>query len=113
MCQPKLNGRLGLRPAKGPNDAFLMKLSWEVFRNSQTLWVDVLKSKYDGNSRRVQASCLWKAIQKQDVQVMKGATWAIGNGRLAKFWLGMGSCLLELAALTVPLEDQCKSVRDC
>ena len=40
----------------------------------------------------------------------------IGNGRLAKFrldsWLGMGSCLLELAMSPVPLEDQCKTVRD-
>lgn len=62
VCQPKLNGGLGLHPAKGTNDAFLMKLAWEVSRNSQALWVDVLKSKYDGNSMRAQAFCLWKAI---------------------------------------------------
>ena len=81
MCQPKLNGGLGLRPAKDTNNAFLIKLSWEVFKNSQALWVKVLKSKYDGHSKRAKASCLWKAIQKREDQVMKSAIWVIGNGR--------------------------------
>ena len=78
VCQPKLNGGLGLRPAKDTNNAFLMKLSWEMVSNSQALWVEILKSKYGECSERAQASCLWKAIQKRKDQVRKSATWMIG-----------------------------------
>ena len=76
-----------LRPAKCTNEAFIMKLSWDVVRNSQSLWVDVLKAKYDVGSWSGQVCCLWKAIQKQEQQVLKGVAWVIGNGRNVTFWL--------------------------
>ena len=54
---------------------------------SQSLWVDVLKAMYDVGFQSGQVSCLWKAIQKQERQVLKGAALAIGNGRNVNFCL--------------------------
>ena len=49
--------------------------------------------------------------------MLKGTAWEIGNGRNVNFWLdswlGMGSRLLDLAIILVPLKEQYKKVRDC
>ena len=51
VCQPKKNKGLVLRDAKSYNEALLMKLSWEVYCNSNSLWVNVIRNKYKMNGQ--------------------------------------------------------------
>ena len=46
VCMGKVQGGLGVRMASLMNNAYLMKLAWEVFCDCRKLWVDVMKSKY-------------------------------------------------------------------
>ena len=78
LCQPKGNGGLGGRPAKSYNEAILMKLSWDVFRGHNLLWVDVLSRKYGVNGNSSGVSSLWKAIQTQQENIMKATAWCLG-----------------------------------
>lgn len=71
LCQPKEEGGLGIKRLKDMNDAFLTKLLWKMEVEPDTLWVKVLKSKYDRNSGTTREliakgsdSRLWKELTK-------------------------------------------------
>ena len=116
ICQPKCNGGLGVRSIRGLNEAILLKLTWEIFRTKDLFWVKVLKNKYDTHGNNKEFSSLWKAIQSQKESINKAMIWAIGNRKKVKFWLnlwvGMGSNLLNLATLFVPIEERFKTVSE-
>ncbi|CAN1732392.1 Putative ribonuclease H protein At1g65750 [Linum perenne] len=46
ICRPKDQGGLGLRKARELNQAYLMKLGWEIPNNPEKPWVQVITSKY-------------------------------------------------------------------
>lgn len=46
ICKPKREGGFGLRKFKDINSALLAKLGWKVAGNEQTLWTNMLRSKY-------------------------------------------------------------------
>ena len=48
-----------------------MKLSWDIFRGHNLLWVDVLSRKYGVNDNSNGVSSLWKAIQSQQENIMR------------------------------------------
>ena len=123
VFQPKKNGGLGLRDAKSYNEALLMKLSWEVYCNSNTLWVNVLRNKYKMNGQllgsltwKKKGSSLWRAMYDQFNIMEKAMAWALGNGRRVKFWLdnwvGFGGNLLGTIIDYIPPNERFKSVRD-
>ena len=93
-----------------------MKLSWDVFRGHNLLWVDVLSRKYGVNGNSSGVSSLWKAIQMQQENIMKATAWALRNGTKVRFWLdpwvGIGSNLLSVAISYIPDEEIFKSVRE-
>ncbi|KAL4397351.1 hypothetical protein AHAS_Ahas01G0183200 [Arachis hypogaea] len=50
MCLPRHEGGLGFRKLSSMNDAFLIKILWQMDENPEQMWVKVLKHKYcDGN----------------------------------------------------------------
>ena len=54
-----------------------MKLSWDVFRGHNLLWVDVLQRKYNVNGNSNGVASLWKAIQSQQDNIMKAMAWRL------------------------------------
>jgi hypothetical protein len=45
-CLPKVDGGLGFRQTHKMNEAFLMKILWNLIKNPEDLWCRVLRSKY-------------------------------------------------------------------
>ncbi|CAN1780503.1 Putative ribonuclease H protein At1g65750 [Linum perenne] len=46
VCQSKRVGGLGIRSARELNGAYMMKLAWNLLKNPNDLWVQVLMTKY-------------------------------------------------------------------
>ncbi|GAU24368.1 hypothetical protein TSUD_390770 [Trifolium subterraneum] len=68
-CLPKIDGGLGLRKTHNMNEAFLMKILWNLINNPNNLWCRVLHSKYGRNKDLIASismqpydSPLWKAL---------------------------------------------------
>ncbi|KAF2318593.1 hypothetical protein GH714_009221 [Hevea brasiliensis] len=80
---PKEMGGLGFRNLSMLNNAFLLKLAWEISTNPHALWVQVIWSKYKN-----------------------GVCWSLGNGKLARFWLDAwlpdGIILQRIAIQPIP-----------
>ena len=121
VCQPKKNGGLGLRDAKSYNEALLMKLSWEVYCNSNSLWVNVIRNKYKMNGQlhgpltwNKKGSPLWRAMYNLYNVIEKAAAWALGNDRRVKFWLdnwiGFGGNLLDIDIDHIPANDRSRTM---
>lgn len=46
ICQPKERGGLGFRSLKECNEAFMVKLRWQILTNKEAPWVRALRGKY-------------------------------------------------------------------
>lgn len=46
VCSPKSQGGLGFRDLECNNEAHMMKLAWQLTKDSDKLWVQVLRDKY-------------------------------------------------------------------
>lgn len=75
------------------NEALLMNIGWSMAVSPQSLWVQVLSTKYGLNTTNLQptlnirtGSYLWKAIGNIWKHVLDGILWAIGNGKQVCFW---------------------------
>ncbi|GAU47866.1 hypothetical protein TSUD_404370 [Trifolium subterraneum] len=76
------------------NEAFLMKILWNLIHKPDDLWCKVLLSKYRRNND-VSSSCssqpydssLWKALSKVWHNFQRHVVRQIGNGRNTNFWL--------------------------
>lgn len=93
-CQPKCDGGLGFKRPHRMNEAFLMKMIWNLIKNPDELWCRVLISKY-GRNNDFMVSCnsqpydspLWKALVGVWNDFQRHIFWKIGDGRLTNFWL--------------------------
>ncbi|CAN1219300.1 Putative ribonuclease H protein At1g65750, partial [Linum perenne] len=93
ICKPKDQGGLGVRSAKELNQAFIMKLTWGLMKNTEALWVKVLKTKYlkqyvNGFSpcKSKRWSSCWKGINETWPIFTGGLYWGIRNGKQTNFW---------------------------
>ncbi|KAH9750393.1 putative ribonuclease H protein [Citrus sinensis] len=94
ICLPNSHGGLGFKNLGVMNHALLMKISWGIISNSDTLWVRVLCSKYGLDPCNLpsslpdkQGSRVWSAIRKTWDAAMHRARWAVCNGARIRFWL--------------------------
>ncbi|KAH9666643.1 putative ribonuclease H protein [Citrus sinensis] len=94
ICLSKSRGGLGFKNLEVMNHALLMKISWGIISNSDTLWVRVLCFKYGLDPCNLpsslpdkQGSCVWSAIRKTWDAAKHGARWAVCNGARVRFWL--------------------------
>ena len=79
VCQPKEKGGLGIRPCQPFNEAYFMKLAWDIISNPNALWVRILVAKYCKNGiqnisvqNSANSSPLWKGILKVWEKVVQG-----------------------------------------
>lgn len=75
------------------NDAFLLKLVWNLVTQLGALWCQVLQGKYERNHNQLNRmithtsdSPLWKALTGLWEEFHKHIIWKIGNGRDINFW---------------------------
>ncbi|KAJ1421161.1 ribonuclease H [Sesbania bispinosa] len=46
ICRPKEFGGLGFRPLRVSNEAYMIKLAWNIIARPDSFWVKVLREKY-------------------------------------------------------------------
>ncbi|KAL4391935.1 hypothetical protein AHAS_Ahas03G0294800 [Arachis hypogaea] len=93
LCSLKKSGGLGFRSARMMNDANLMKLAWKLIHNRDSLWVQVLCSKYRCGDNTIplmkplqRMSNAWKGISHIWKQFERNLIWRIGSGQTVDFW---------------------------
>jgi len=93
-CQEKVHGGLGFKKLHIMNEAFLMKMIWNLIQKPDDLWCKVLLSKY-GRNTNLNLSCnyqpydspLWKALAGLWNDFHRHVVKQIGDGRHTNFWL--------------------------
>ncbi|KAH9670553.1 putative ribonuclease H protein [Citrus sinensis] len=93
LCKPKAYGGLGLKELNVMNKALLMKLSWGIISAKDSLWVQVLCTKYGVNNSNPPLSLptrygshMWKAIGRIWSDTMLSRSWSVGDGKSIRFW---------------------------
>jgi hypothetical protein len=93
VTRPKELGCLGLRRLEVMNNACIMKLAWEFYRNNPGLWCSVLKGKYGRGTvelshviSKPNDSSLWKALVRLKPQIEEHSVCSIGNDRNTLAW---------------------------
>ncbi|WJX23235.1 hypothetical protein P8452_12461 [Trifolium repens] len=120
-CLPKKDGGLGIKSPLRMNDAFLMKILWNMINKPEDLWCKVLYNKYgrkkdlrDAISSQPYDSPLWKSIASIWDQFQNHIVWQLGDGNHINFWLDKwapcGSSLMLDA--TQQLVDTTLTVKD-
>lgn len=122
VTKSKDNGGLGLCNLELMNEAFLAKLGWRLLHEEDSLWSQVLKSKYNICTSdcttwrsRPNSSNVWKGILKAVPLLQKGLVKMIRNGKQTSFWhdCWLGACPLhELATRTVSYTEIRKFIND-
>lgn len=115
ICKPKNEGGLGFRRMFDANQALIMKLGWGLIYKPGTLWVRVLRGKYECGEgliplvrKKNRESLVWQGIRKTWEPLSKGLAWRLGDGNVMRFWsdrwLMSGHILKDVGVLEVPLE---------
>lgn len=92
IMNPKDQGGLGIRDFKDFNVALLVKQSWRILQNPNTLLAHVYKAKYYAKTTLLQVpkrrtSCYaWKSILKGSELIKHGLRWIVGNGEKNQVW---------------------------
>ncbi|KAJ8763316.1 hypothetical protein K2173_001454 [Erythroxylum novogranatense] len=114
ILKSKTNGGLGFWDLHLVNNAFGMKVCWELFTKPTSLWVLVLASKYkfdnEAGLNPIQpnsSSPLWRLVCKNWDDMMTNVAWIVENGKHVRFWEhiwvpGLDLPLIELAVSQVP-----------
>ncbi|KAG6393957.1 hypothetical protein SASPL_144533 [Salvia splendens] len=91
---PREEGGLGLRNLYLVNNAFGMKVCWEMFNNTNSLWGSILCSKYkfdphSGFDHIAPSVCtpIWCLICNTWPDMWRNVMWAIGSGKKVMFWI--------------------------
>ena len=109
ICMLKSQGGLGFRKARILNNANLMKLGWKLIHNRETLWVQVMRSKYNSGDQVVPDiyksktdSNVWKGINQIWTTFQRNFIWRVGNGLTTSFrkdhWIPGVTKLTDLTA---------------
>ncbi|KAG8503470.1 hypothetical protein CXB51_001436 [Gossypium anomalum] len=91
-CRPLDSGGLGLRKLCDQNKIFLMKLGYHLLVNTESLWVWILRKKYNvqgalpNSISRRNCSFIWKSLSPVWPEVVGNVFWLIGDGRMMNFW---------------------------
>jgi hypothetical protein len=85
ITQAKKDGGLGVRLARETNTAMLGKLVWDIQKNTNKPWVQMIKDKYLGNkiffsTPRSYGSPIWNSISKAKKVLLEGYHFRISDG---------------------------------
>lgn len=92
LCKPKNQGGMGFKDLALFNDALLVKQTWHLLHDTQSLFYQVFKAKFFHNSlvmeakNPVGASYAWKSIIKEREVIKRGALWHIFLGNSVQVW---------------------------
>ncbi|CAJ2662667.1 unnamed protein product [Trifolium pratense] len=93
-CLPKKAGGLGIKSPHQMNNAFLMKILWNMINKPDNLWCKVLYNKYGRKkdlrhaiSSQPYDSPLWKSLACIWDQFQNHTVWQLGDGENINFWL--------------------------
>ncbi|KAK4258548.1 hypothetical protein QN277_004989 [Acacia crassicarpa] len=102
-CRPKASGGLGLRQTRFYNQAFLMKIGWQLASKREEFWVKVIRSKYNCGTdvlpmidRSKPGSNLWNGI-KHTWNKVKDGIEERPNGLLRWKWTKDGQFTVKSA----------------
>ncbi|CAN1779030.1 Putative ribonuclease H protein At1g65750 [Linum perenne] len=109
---PKSQGGLGLRKAKELNEAYMLKLGWQILKHPDKLWVRVLTTKYlkeiDGelSIRRINwGSALWRGVRRVWPTLRSACQNSVRDGMSTSFWhdswLDNGVILADVATQVI------------
>lgn len=106
VCQPKANGGLGIKQAQILNNSLLMKLAWRFSENPQSLWAQLIRSKYSvvvesWSPRKHLRTNVCKSIIHGFSLLQDGLSWRIGNGTKIQFWVDKWCSLSPLSVWCV------------
>lgn len=92
ICQPKVQGGLGLRRAANMNKAMLAKTYWRLLTEPDNLWSKVIRGKYDVwkplhlcTNTLARSSNIWRSLTWSSDVLNLGIKWKIGNGESINF----------------------------
>lgn len=104
------------------NEAFLTKLGWRLIQEEDSIWAQVIESKYSVNPidcstwrPKTNMSNVWKDILKVVPKLQQGMRKLVRNGVQTSFWKDtwLGSEPLHMQTIRpVPPTDINKSVAD-
>ncbi|CAL1363580.1 unnamed protein product [Linum trigynum] len=122
LTLPKEQGGLGLRPAREVNLAMLAKCGWRLLTEKETLWAQLMRSKYGKGRENLDiikplkgSSFTWNSISKAGDLLKKGCGWNIHRGNLTRFWSDIWILqvpLKEVAISPIPEEEMNAMVAD-
>ncbi|KAK8680188.1 hypothetical protein V6N13_109140 [Hibiscus sabdariffa] len=104
VCRPLAQGGLGLRRLQTQNEAFLMKLAFNLVSCKEALWVRFLRVKYKcidyvpSVLQNQNCSRLWKGLSLVWSNVRQNLKWNIGDGGSVDFWFDAWVGELDLLA---------------
>ena len=90
MCEPNSEGGMGFKELPLFNDALLVKQTWRLLHNKNSLFYRVFKANFFPNCTIMEAkeghggSYAWKSILKGREVIQLGAKWSVGNGNFIK-----------------------------
>ena len=92
LALPKYAGCLGFRDIETFNDSLLAKIGWRLIKEPQSLLAQVLLGKYSRNQSFLEctipatASHGWRSILAGREILLKGLSWAVGDGESIRVW---------------------------
>lgn len=88
ICLPIEEGSLGLRSVCKLNEAFKLKLAWELI-NSDCSWAVLLRSRIKRKNRFITHnifSSMWYSVKQEMKIVMDNSSWVLGNSSSISLW---------------------------
>jgi hypothetical protein len=82
ICKPYVEGGLGLRNLISLNEAFNMKLCWDLMQSEED-WAKVLKCRAVRGNKAINHhiySSVWSSIKNEFSMVIENSNWILGNG---------------------------------
>ncbi|GMI87280.1 hypothetical protein like AT3G24255 [Hibiscus trionum] len=92
MQQPMEDGGMGMKDLGRQNEAFLMKVGFELVMNSDKLWVRVLRDKYSwqgGVPASITRGCcsrLWRGLSRVWEAIKSCVCWNVRDGETTDLW---------------------------
>ncbi|GMI86798.1 hypothetical protein HRI_002349100 [Hibiscus trionum] len=92
MRTPIMNGGMRFKDLEVQNNAFIMKVGFEVLTEPTKLWVRVIREKYGWNEEvplsidRKRCSRLWKGLSKVWEAIRGSIIWNVRDGVSTDFW---------------------------
>ncbi|KAL5760145.1 hypothetical protein ACOSQ2_018983 [Xanthoceras sorbifolium] len=91
--ETKQRGGLGIKCMRKANQALLVKASWRLMKDEESLWSKVISCKYIKGRSLVEAvndkgrkSSVWRGILYDAKFIIEGLLWRVGNGKTISFW---------------------------